>query len=157
MDEASGSRRASGILAGIAVLMLAICVLYATMVWLLFGDWEASGVFGDSFGALNSLFTALAFVAIILNHQLQRKDLEEQRKEMTKAASRHGELLEAHRQALQLAAYQTMIGSNHQRLESARARGLKREAEQTEADIADLVEKVARLAQENGDGAAAGP
>ena len=41
------------------------------------------GSFGDSFGAINSLFSGLAFAGIIYTILLQRKELSLQRKELT--------------------------------------------------------------------------
>ena len=43
---------------------------------------EAKGQFGDSFGALNALFSGLAFAGIIYTIQLQRKELNYQREEL---------------------------------------------------------------------------
>jgi hypothetical protein len=43
---------------------------------------DQSGQFGDSFGAINALFSGLAFAGIILTILLQRKELEFQRKEL---------------------------------------------------------------------------
>lgn len=40
------------------------------------------GLFGDMFGAINSLFSGLAFVGIIYTIFLQQKELELQRKEL---------------------------------------------------------------------------
>jgi hypothetical protein len=43
---------------------------------------ENIGVFGDKFGAVNALFSGLAFAGIIITIWLQREDLKETRKEM---------------------------------------------------------------------------
>jgi len=40
--------------------------------------WEKRGQFGDMFGAVNSLFSGLAFFGIIITLFLQRKDLQVQ-------------------------------------------------------------------------------
>jgi len=40
------------------------------------------GLFGDSFGALNTLFTGLAFMVLIFTILIQRKELNLQRKEL---------------------------------------------------------------------------
>ena len=47
-----------------------------------FGDWTKSGSFGDGFGAINSLFSGLAFAGIVYTILLQRKELELQREEL---------------------------------------------------------------------------
>ncbi|NEW04755.1 hypothetical protein GK047_01805 [Paenibacillus sp. SYP-B3998] len=42
------------------------------------GGWESSGVFGDSFGALNTVFSGLAFVGVITTIFMQQKALRDQ-------------------------------------------------------------------------------
>lgn len=49
---------------------------------LLFNDWTIRGTFGDSFGAINSLFSGLAFGGIIYTILLQRTELKLQREEL---------------------------------------------------------------------------
>lgn len=43
---------------------------------------EAHGTFGDLFGAINALFSGLAFLGVIIAILLQKEELEEQRKEI---------------------------------------------------------------------------
>lgn len=43
---------------------------------------NAAGLFGDSFGAVNALISALAFAGVIVTFRLQRKELDLQRKEL---------------------------------------------------------------------------
>ncbi|WP_151796365.1 hypothetical protein [Acinetobacter soli] len=45
-------------------------------------DWNSLGTFGDTYGALNTLFSGLAFAVLILSLFLQRIELEAQRKEL---------------------------------------------------------------------------
>lgn len=54
------------------------------IVYFLFssGKVDQSGQFGDAFGAINALFSGLAFAGIILTILLQRKELELQRPEL---------------------------------------------------------------------------
>ncbi|ACL03566.1 hypothetical protein Dalk_1869 [Desulfatibacillum aliphaticivorans] len=44
--------------------------------------WAMYGTFGDSFGSLNTFFSGLAFLGVIIAILLQRQDLEIQRKEL---------------------------------------------------------------------------
>ena len=44
--------------------------------------WTERGTFGDMFGAVNSLFSGLAFAGVIIAILLQRKELELQREEL---------------------------------------------------------------------------
>lgn len=46
------------------------------------GDIETIGAFGDSFGALNALFSGLAFLGVILALILQKQELQAQREEI---------------------------------------------------------------------------
>lgn len=48
----------------------------------LFPDWPARGQFGDMFGALNALFSGMAFAAFIVALMLQRQELTLQRREL---------------------------------------------------------------------------
>lgn len=60
------------------------------VIWLLsifiiphcFQKWEERGQFGDMFGAVNALFSGLAFAGVIIAILLQRKELELQREEL---------------------------------------------------------------------------
>jgi hypothetical protein len=45
-------------------------------------DWSDRGTFGDLFGAVNALFSGLAFAGLIYTIVLQKQDLELQRKEI---------------------------------------------------------------------------
>lgn len=64
-----------------AVIILA--TIYAISIYLSFGSWQNSGLFGDSFGAVNSLFSGLAFAGIIYTVLLQRRELALQREELS--------------------------------------------------------------------------
>ena len=46
---------------------------------------ESFGQFGDAFGALNTLFSGLAFAALIVTLWMQREELELQRKELVES------------------------------------------------------------------------
>lgn len=59
------------------VLVLAGLVIYAS-----FGDWTQRGLFGDMFGAVNTLFSGLAFAGVIYAILLQREELRLQRQEL---------------------------------------------------------------------------
>lgn len=65
------------------VVLTAIVVI---VLWLLLGVFASSqkdpGQFGDMFGAANSLFSALAFLGLIIAILLQRQELQYQRKEL---------------------------------------------------------------------------
>lgn len=58
-------------------------VSYWIITWCYFKDWKNGGVFGDSFGAINSLFSGLALAGIIYTVYLQKEELSLQRKELS--------------------------------------------------------------------------
>ncbi|WP_339412271.1 putative phage abortive infection protein [Pseudomonas sp. EA_35y_Pfl2_R5] len=64
-----------------AAIIIGIIILWATSGWILYSSPER-GTFGDMFGTVNSLFSGLAFAAIIYTIALQRTELSLQRKEL---------------------------------------------------------------------------
>jgi hypothetical protein len=84
------------ILLFVGVIFIQIVAGYAISTQ--FTTWPERGAFGDMFGAVNTLFSGLAFVgviyAIFLQSQeleLQRKELELTRNELSKSASAQAE------------------------------------------------------------------
>ena len=86
------------------------------LVWLLFElwivqrwpTWILRGQFGDSFGAINALFSGLALAGIILAIFLQKQELELQRHELEltrQELARTAEAQEQSREALRTQAY----------------------------------------------------
>jgi hypothetical protein len=69
---------------------LIIAFIIVTLAWgcsylamlLFISDWNERGTFGDSFGAINSLFSGLAFAGIIYTITLQKQELSLQRQEL---------------------------------------------------------------------------
>lgn len=57
-------------------------VIFGVVIYCVFQDWGKSGSFGDTFGAVNSLFSSLAFGALIYTIILQSKELKIQREEL---------------------------------------------------------------------------
>ena len=63
-------------LSPLIILFTLIFVLWAVSgisLWFLLPDWGARGTFGDTFGAVNSLFSGFAFAGVIYTILLQRK------------------------------------------------------------------------------------
>ncbi|WP_300002277.1 hypothetical protein [uncultured Cedecea sp.] len=67
------------ILLGVAI---AVQIIFGVVIYCFFEDWAKSGSFGDTFGAVNSLFTSLAFGALIYTIILQSNELKIQREEL---------------------------------------------------------------------------
>ena len=64
------------------LIVICIWVISGFISWGFFGDWVKSGSFGDTFGAINSLFSGLALAGIIYTIYLQKTELSLQRKEL---------------------------------------------------------------------------
>lgn len=64
--------------------VIAACLLYPVLIHAIFpqSSAENSGQFGDSFGALNTLFSGLAFAGVIYAILLQKDELSLQREEL---------------------------------------------------------------------------
>ncbi len=64
------------------IIVIAIWVISGLLTWFYFKNWSNSGSFGDTFGAINSLFSGLALAGIIYTVYLQKNELKLQRKEL---------------------------------------------------------------------------
>jgi uncharacterized protein HemX len=62
--------------------LIGIFAGYFLIVWHFYPDLSSRGQFGDLFGGLNALFSALAFGGVVYAILLQRNDLELQREEL---------------------------------------------------------------------------
>ncbi len=62
--------------------IIIVFVLSAIIILVSFSNWTDRGAFGDMFGAVNALFSALAFGGVIYAILLQRKELSLQREEL---------------------------------------------------------------------------
>ncbi len=64
------------------IVFIVIFVVYFLFVRQIYSDMDKRGQFGDMFGALNAMFSGLAFLGIIYTITLQREELGLQRKEL---------------------------------------------------------------------------
>jgi hypothetical protein len=64
-------------------LVVAMWILYAGALWFGVDEPDDRGLFGDMFGGINALFSALAFAALIFTVLLQRRELSLQRLELS--------------------------------------------------------------------------
>ena len=71
-----------GLLTKLILLVLVIWILSIVSILIGLDDWSDRGTFGDLFGAVNALFSGLAFAGLIYTIVLQKQDLELQRKEI---------------------------------------------------------------------------
>lgn len=76
-------------------LCVAFAFLGVFLAWRCFWSWSATvypalperGTWGDSFGALNALFSGLAFAALIIALLMQGKELQLQRQELSRTTA----------------------------------------------------------------------
>lgn len=79
-----------------ALIILLVIVVWGTSGWVVYqaaDNWGDRGTMGDMFGAVNSLFSGLAFAALLLTIFQQRQEIrmnriaiEQNRKELAKSA-----------------------------------------------------------------------
>jgi len=74
--------RQKHIISGTVIGIILLQGLIAFVIYKSFPDWTSRGQFGDVFGAVNALFSGLAFAGLIYAILLQREDLALQRKEL---------------------------------------------------------------------------
>ena len=66
-------------------IIFGVLLLYCASIgfnYCFFDKWEKRGQFGDMFGAVNALFSGLAFTGVIIAILIQRDELSLQRKEL---------------------------------------------------------------------------
>lgn len=66
----------------IAAVLVILTICFPFVINLFFKKWEESGVFGDTFGALNALFSGLAFAGLTTTIIIQRGELKIQKIEL---------------------------------------------------------------------------
>ncbi len=71
-----------GLLTKLIVLVLIIWILSTVLIITGIDNWPDRGTFGDLFGAVNALFSGLAFAGLIYTIVLQKEDLALQRNEI---------------------------------------------------------------------------
>lgn len=62
--------------------ILIVWIVFNAILFIVFQNLSDSGPFGDTFGAINSLFSGLAFAGVIYTIILQNRELELQREEL---------------------------------------------------------------------------
>lgn len=75
-------RNRKNILAILIVVVIIIWGLSAVFIMLYLPEWSDRGTFGDLFGAVNALFSALAFAVLIYTIILQREEIKQNRAEI---------------------------------------------------------------------------
>lgn len=65
----------------IAILIVVVSIAFPFVVNHYFCNWATSGTFGDTYGTLNAIFSGIAISGLIVTLLMQRKELQNQRKE----------------------------------------------------------------------------
>lgn len=161
MDEGEGgpfSLKGFGILLAV---FLGLFVLYGLLTWLAFArDWSKSGVFGDTFGGLNALFSGTALAGVIFSIILQREELRLQREELRltrgelqrtaeaqeKSEKALQEQVEAMRLTARLNSINTLIGIYRETVSTARGvPGASVATQREKRRLQELTEELERL------------
>jgi len=138
-DKGSGVLK-QGIVAFVAVVIVMVWGGYGLIVWTWFPDWQHAGVFGDAFGALNALFSGLAFLIITFTLVMQHDGI-------GRAEERHQQLLAAHKFAIELQSKTSLLDSYQRRLKWAADRDMKQSEQDLMLKILDLEEQLETLAE----------
>ena len=70
------------ILIKLILLVVLIWGVSAVLIMFFLSEWSDRGTFGDLFGAVNALFSALAFAVLIYTIILQREEIKQNREEI---------------------------------------------------------------------------
>ena len=85
------------------------------------GTWEQRGTFGDMFGAVNSLFSGLAFAGVIYAIFLQRRELRETRHELKRTADAQEKSERVARENFYLSAMTAVLNAEAAKMQRATA------------------------------------
>ena len=75
-------RSTNNLLIKLVILVVLIWALSAILIIFFLENWSDRGTFGDLFGAVNALFSALAFAVLIYTIVLQREEIRQNREEI---------------------------------------------------------------------------
>ena len=77
------NKQEKSLLTKLIFLVILIWIISTIIILYSLEDWSDRGTFGDLFGAVNALFSGLAFAGLIYTIFLQKQDLKLQRNEIT--------------------------------------------------------------------------
>ncbi|OEK02169.1 hypothetical protein BFP97_11830 [Roseivirga sp. 4D4] len=96
----------------LVIAIISVAIIWAGVTYLIYlksGSITVSGSIGDSFGAVNALFSSLAFALLIYTAMMQRKELQLQREELNltraelkKSAEAQAQIAEINRETIQM-------------------------------------------------------
>jgi hypothetical protein len=138
--------------------IIAIHVISGVVIYRVLGDWPERGQFGDQFGAVNALFSGLAFAGVIVTIllqreelQLQRQELEQTREELRRSASAQeasekalAAQAEASKQSAKLSRTEFLLLHYSNRLKSLQGNALRQDDPRI-LEIGQLNQKIEKL------------
>ena len=107
----------------LTITLLATVLVLWVISWpilRLFFEHTEVGTFGDSYGAINALFSGMAFVGVIITIYLQKLELGEQRKEIRASRIAHEDTVKSLNAQLELSIKSAKINIKGSLLETAR-------------------------------------
>ena len=132
-------------------LLLLMFVLWAgSGVWIsyYYADESSRGTFGDMFGAINALFSGAALVGIIYSINLQRRELEDTRVEIRRAANAHEETVKLNAYTAMLNAYSQQTNYLRERLDLHPSESMAQQVKRQIKERDYYANKIAELAGE---------
>lgn len=93
----------------LAAIVLVVWALAGIVLYSVLPSWTERGQFGDMFGAINCLFSGLAFAGVIYTIYLQRHELSLQRKELELTRSQLARAADAQEKSEQALALQVRV------------------------------------------------
>ena len=75
-------RSTNNLLIKLIIIVILIWAISAILIMAFLENWSDRGTFGDLFGAVNALFSALAFAVLIYTIVLQREEIKQNREEI---------------------------------------------------------------------------
>ncbi len=100
----------------IILIFSSIVVVYfllAISIYIAFSDWVSRGQFGDMFGAINTLFSALAFAGLITAILVQKEEIKEQRQELRKSVEAQIETEKALKKQVELMNFTSKLNAHN--------------------------------------------
>jgi hypothetical protein len=94
------------------LLCVSVVALWLSSLWLIiwcFNDWPSRGQFGDLFGAVNALFSGLAFAGLIYTILLQKEELTKTQAELDESKNMQVTNLKLVRLNSLVSAYTTIL------------------------------------------------
>lgn len=76
------SHSKTGVFIKLIVLVILLWLLSGILIIVFMDNWSDRGTFGDLFGAVNALFSGLAFAALIYTIVLQRDEIKQNKEEI---------------------------------------------------------------------------